>query len=100
MMRTNVHGVEKMPKNRAYTAEEKQQILEEVANVGNIPQVASKYDIPKSTIHTWLKKTKPKKKKATSSEINKLKAQLSDSELENAILKDLLKKTYQVWKTD
>ena len=40
---------------KRYTKAQKQQILEEVAEIGNARFVARKNKIPSSTIQTWLK---------------------------------------------
>ena len=91
-----------MRKMRRYTEKEKQQIVEEVKATGNIAQVAKKNNVPAGTIQTWIK---PKYRKITNNvdnniEIKNLKSKLNDAELENKILKELLKKTYQVWPTN
>ncbi len=86
-----------------YTEEQKYQILQEVKTIGNIKLVARRNNVPDSTIHTWLKKLKQSSfvlDLESAKEIKKLKQQLLDKELENKILKDLLKKTYQVWQSD
>lgn len=89
--------------NKKYSDEQRQQILLEVEQVGNVPTVARKYDIPSSTIHTWLKKQRRGKNSPSHAspdiavENKKLKKQLSEKETEIAILQDLLKKTYAVW---
>ena len=92
-----------MSKPRSYTDEEKAQILQEVKSTGNVAAVAKKNSVPTSTIHTWIKPKSGKKDKSSvlsSREVKILKGKLKDSELENKILKELLKKTYQVWDTD
>lgn len=94
-----------MRKTRCYTETEKAQILEEVRLCGNMTAVAKKNNMPVGTIATWIKPKYKKKPKAEGvatdhDAIKKLKSQLADSELENKILKELLKKTYQIWDTD
>jgi len=91
-----------MPKSRSYSTIEKNQILAEVVSTGNIATVSRKNDVPASTIHTWLKSSKKKDKLSSKSksEFKSLQNQCNDLELENKILKELLKKTYQVWDTD
>jgi len=90
---------------RTYTQSEKQQIIQEVAETGSISAVSRKHGIAVSTIHSWLKSKKSLVSTSKNEENNKeliikLKKQLSDATLENKILKDLLKKTYQVWDPD
>ena len=87
---------------RTYTDAQKEQVLTEVKETGNVCLVARKNNIPVSTIHTWIR-SKSKTKITNiedASTIKKLKQDLLDKELENKILKDLLKKTYQVWQND
>ena len=88
--------------NRVYSEEQKQQVLQEVKAVGNVPVVGKKHGISPNTIHTWLKKARGKSEPSPTAEpeLMRLKKQLSEKEVENQILKDLLKKTYAVWKTD
>ena len=91
-----------MRKTRNYSELEKQQILAEVKSTGNVAAVARKNNMPPGTIHTWLEKKSPSKtgQKSTLDELKKVKSRNEDLELENKILKELLKKTYQVWDTD
>ena len=89
-----------MRKTRKYTNEEKQQIMEEAKNVGNILAVAKKNGIPAATLHTWLKPKNIKSKDLNNVELKELKSKLASADLENKILKELLKKTYLVWNSD
>lgn len=82
---------------RRYKANEKAEILKEVEDVGNIHAVCRKRGIAHTTVHNWLKSRKLEGKASHYSENRRLKKKVSDLELENAILKDLLKKTYQVF---
>ena len=99
-------------KGRSYSKEFKEQILQEVKEVGSVSLVGRKHGIASSTIFTWIKKsqsrdqikTKPRKKtliegKNNVEELNevtqendKLKRILGEKDLEISILKDLLKK--------
>ena len=47
-----------MGKTRIYTDIEKQKILDELKNVGNVAAVAEKNSMPIGTIHTCLQKEK------------------------------------------
>ena len=91
-----------MQKSRSYTTEEKEQILNEVSETGNVAAVARKNDIPVGTNHTWLGKNKKgaKKNRKVNANLRAIKSQRDDLELENKILKELLKKTYQIWDTN
>ncbi len=102
----------KVIKGRSYTEEFKEQILQEVKEVGNVSLVGRKHGIATSIIFTWISKSKNKDKigvkpgrkalvegKNNENEINeitqendKLKKILGEKDLEIAILKDLLKK--------
>ena len=89
-----------MRKISSYTEAEKAQLLEEVKMVGNVARVAKKHNMPPATIYSWIKPKKRKEKIfATKEDITKIKNQLAESELENKLLKEILKKTYQVWQT-
>ena len=99
-------------KGRNYSEEFKEQILQEVKEVGNVSLVGRKHWISTSTIFTWISKSENKDKigvkpgrkalvegKNNKNEINeitqendKLKKILGEKDLEIAILKDLLKK--------
>lgn len=81
-----------------YSDDERRKIIDEAKSSGNISATAKRYTITDATIHGWIKKfNKLKPTKDLHQEVKKLKKQLADKELENAILKDLVKKTVQVW---
>lgn len=85
-------------KTTRYSDEEKLKIIAEARSSGNISATAKRYSVSDVTIHGWMKKySKSKPEKDLHSELKKLKQQLADKELENAILKELVKKTVQVW---
>ena len=88
-----------MRKTRNYTKVEKEQILQEVKDIGNIAAVAKKNKIPSATIHTWIKPKPTKKAKSIlpDYQVSELKKQLKDYELENKILKEILKKSIALW---
>jgi len=88
--------------SKVYTESQKQQIIKEVSDTGNLSLVAEKHSIPKSTVGTWISNTKPHniEKHKEKTEVKDLKRKLADAELENKVLKELLKKTYQVWNND
>ena len=86
-----------------YTQEFKDKIINEVEEVKSLSVVCKKHGIPVSTVGTWIK-TRNKKieysleisKKDLREENKNLKKKLTDTELELKIIKDLLKKTYQI----
>lgn len=82
---------------RRYSTEKKEQILKEAEETGSVALVARKHSVPTSTIHTWQKTLKNKGLHTKQQQDRELKKQLADLELENQILKELLKKTHQVW---
>ena len=80
-----------------YSQEQKEQILKEVGDTGNAKLVAAKHGIPASTVHTWTRKSKNAAVTSREKSVKQLKKELADKDLENKILKDLLKKTNQAW---
>lgn len=95
-----------------YSKELKEQITQEIREVGNITAVARKHGISPSTLHGWIYHQKVKAgsiseirkelsaKDEQAEEVKKLKKQLDRKDLEIRIMKDLLKKTYQIFPTD
>lgn len=89
-----------------YSTDEKFKIIQEAKDSGNIAATAKRYNVSDVTIHGWIRKlitNKNSKKVAIDSsalEIKKLKKQLNDKELENSILKELVKKTVQIWSNE
>lgn len=85
-------------KKARYSDDEKIKIVEEARSSGNIAATAKRYSISDVSVHSWMKKlNKSRPAKDLQQEIKRLKLQLADRDLENAILKDLVKKTVQVW---
>jgi len=80
---------------RRYTKEEKAEILKEVQNPGTVYLVAKKHGMPATTIQNWIRKGCLGQ--SNLSEVRKLKKTISQQKLEIAILKELLKKTHQVF---
>lgn len=77
---------------KSYDKDFKDKIIAEVEEIGNIGAVAKKYKVPTSTIHSWFKNNIKKEKVNKSRDLIKLRKELHSKELENRILKDLLKK--------
>lgn len=86
-----------MARGKSYSLEEKQQILREVEDTGNVLVVARKHNIPQSTIHSWIRSSNRSELRKREVSVRQLKKQLLDKDLEIKILKDLLKKTNQAW---
>ena len=85
---------------KSYSKELKEQVVKECIETNNYGAVSSKHDIPITTIYGWIKRHKNKKKKEGAKSIRELEKQLKDVKLENEILKDLLKKSHQLWLKD
>ncbi len=79
-----------MRKSRKYVETEKRQVLEEVKLIKNVASVAKKYNIPIGTIHAWKHKTSKNKSQTDLDLIAENKKLIK--ELENNVLKELLKK--------
>jgi transposase len=82
---------------KRYTVEFKEQILKEAKETGSIVLVARKHSIPITTIHTWQKRLNNNDLIVKGKENRSIRRKLSELELENQILKELLKKTNQAW---
>ncbi len=86
--------------NTRYSTELRRQVLKDLEELKSVPLVAKKHGIPVHAIYRF------KKEEQYSPEINKdkkikeLRTQLDEKELENKILRDLFKKTYQVMPTE
>ena len=86
-----------MGRQSKFSEEFKTQILKEVEEVGVIATVAKKHSIDPKNVHNWLRVRKNKPKLDQARELRELRKKLEDSELENLVLKELLKKTYPRW---
>lgn len=82
--------------NKQFTDEFKTQIIKEVKQIHNVSFVARKHNICSKNIYNWIKAEALKVKNPHLEENKKLKKELEESKLELMILKDLLKKTYQI----
>ena len=100
-----------MKRNR-YTQEFKQQIVQEVAEVGNAAQVARRHELNPKMVYQWVKQSKHRDLQATpaegkkvapytptveelrviEAENNTLKRLLGEKDLEIEILRELVKK--------
>ena len=85
---------------KSYSAELKEQVVKECIETNNYGAVSSKHEIPITTIYGWIKSHKNKEKKASKKSAKRSEIELKDLQLENEILKELLKKSYQVWLKD
>lgn len=80
-----------------YSDELKEQILKEVKDVGVIATVARKHNIDPKNIHNWLRAITNKPQADQARDLREVRKKLADAELENLVLKELLKKTYPRW---
>ena len=79
---------------RRYTEEEKAEIFKEVESLRNVSLVAKKHGMPVTTIQNWIRKGLSN---SNPSEVRRFKKTISQQRLQISILKDLLKKTHQVF---
>ena len=78
---------------KRYSDKEKAEILKEIKNAGNIRAVCQKRGISHATAHNWLKKaTLINSEENYSAEQRQLKKKIEKLELQNAVLKDLVKR--------
>ena len=89
-----------MKKNRSYTPEFKAQLVKEAQDLGNLSAVAKNHKIPLVTLRHWVVKSAQEKDPSSRLANKELIKKLSDAELENRVLKELLKKTNQAWLKD
>ena len=87
-------------KVKRYPKELREQILKEIKDTGNMALVARNHGITYHTVVSWVNSERKVPAKAQKREIKALEVRLKDAELENRILKELLKKTNQLWLTD
>lgn len=85
---------------KKYTKEERDQILKEVKDTGNMALVARNRGIAYQTLVSWVGSERRAPARRQRQDMKRLEARLRDAELENRILKELLKKTNQLWLTD
>ena len=84
-------------KLRSYSKEFKAQIIKECIETNNYAVVAKKHDVPATTVYTWFRRDKNKQKTDIRKSQRALERELADAKLEITVLKDLLKKTNQLW---
>jgi transposase-like protein len=85
---------------KKYTKEEREQVLQEVKDTGNAALVARNRGIAYHTVASWVRLERLAPKQKRRQELQDLEKRLKNAELENRILKELLKKTNQLWLTD
>ena len=83
-----------------YSKELREQILKEVKETGNMALVARSRGMSYTTIVSWVNAERRAPQREYKKGLKSLESRLRDAELENRILKELLKKTNQLWLTD
>jgi transposase-like protein len=83
-----------------HSKELREQVLKEVKETGNMALVARNRGLSYTTIVSWVDSEKRAPMKTYKKDLKSLESRLKDVELENRILKELLKKTNQLWLTD
>ena len=86
--------------SKSYSEELKEQVVKECIETNNYAAVSNKHDIPVTTIYGWIRRHKNKQKKESRRNVKELEAELKDVKLENEVLKELLKKSHQLWLKD
>jgi transposase-like protein len=82
-----------MSDKSVFTQEQKTRIVKEALATGKIKATAIKHDMNVGTLYSWVKTYKNHDLKESINDTKSLKKQISDLELENQVLKELLKKT-------
>jgi transposase len=80
-----------------YDSETKEKLIKEAKETGNVAMVARGHQISAHTLYSWIRASAKSKTKGTSARVKELEKKLEDQELENEILRELLKKTNQAW---
>ena len=82
---------------KCYSLEFKNQLIKEATETQNIAMVARKHNLSVQTVYSWVRQSKTPKEVNSRSRVRELEKELSNSRLENEILKELLKKTNLAW---
>ena len=79
-----------------YSAKLKAQVVKESKETGNATMVARRHQVPTATVYSWIRgKNMPVE--TANGRVRGLEKKLEEKDLENQILKELLKKTNQAW---
>lgn len=85
---------------KKYPKEVRAQVLQEIKDTGNAALVARNRGIAYHTVASWVRSEKLSPERRRTQDLQQLEKRLKDIELENRILKELLKKTNQLWLSD
>ena len=83
-----------------YSPEFREQIIKECMETNKYNVVAKKHHVPTTTVYTWIKRDKNKSKTLKVKGQKAMGKELADAKLEIKVLKELLKKTHQLWLKD
>ena len=84
-----------MEEKKTYTKKEKEKIAIEAIESGNQKATAKKYDLPPTTLYSWISSYKKRDLTKRTKTFNQLEKELKERSLEVQVLKELLKKTTQ-----
>lgn len=76
------------------------QVLSDLKNTGDINTVSQKHGVPVHAIYRFRREQLKSPELSKEKKIKELTKELADKDLENRILRELLKKTYQVMPID
>jgi len=85
---------------KSYSPEFREQIIKECMETNKYNVVAKKHQVPVTTVYTWINRDKNKAKTQKVKGQKALGKELADAKLEIKVLKELLKKTHQLWLKD
>ncbi|MCP4051402.1 MAG: transposase [bacterium] len=85
---------------KSYSPEFREQIIKECMETNKYNVVAKKHQVPVTTVYTWIKRDKNKSKTQKAKGQKAMGKELADAKLEIKVLKELLKKTHQLWLKD
>ena len=79
-----------------YSSELKEQVLKDLDEVGEIDLVCQRHNVPKHAVYRFRRARLKSPSINKEQQIKSLNKELKEKDLENRILRELLKKTYQV----
>lgn len=79
-----------------YSPELKEQVLKDLDEIGDINVVCQKHNVPKHAVYRFRRSRLNSPSLNKDKQIKSLSKELREKDLENRILRELLKKTYQV----
>ncbi len=83
-----------------YSLELRKQVLKDWEETGNIESVSQKHDVPIHAIYRFKKMEKQSPEKDLKKKTQELEEIIRKKDLENRILKELLKKSYDVFELE